>query len=564
MVLRVFAAILLFLPGALLHAQSATTPGAVSLPEPTLNHLSIVWAIGGDDNANGQVTVRFRAQGAAQWRPGLPLRRVPAGSGSGFSWGNRHAGSLFGLQPNTDYEIELTLSDPDGGSAQHVVGARTRPVPVPGTGSVHTATPASLATVLGQAQPGDIVELTTGSYPGFVLGRSGTAGQPLTLRGLPGSRIDGELGLFSRQHVLLQDLTVHGRIRFNASDDISIIGSTVHASATQFNGDGIVCLARCARAYIADNTVIGTTAWTEAAFGSNGANRGEGIVVTGPGHVIVRNTVRGFRDGISFLEETQAVDQYSIDVLDNEVGESADDGIEADFCQHNCRIVGNRLTNSFIAFSSQPSLGGPTWFIRNSAWNVVHIPFKLYRGSVGDVLLHNTIVKTGDGFNAYPGTPIARAYARNNLFLGGEAGTWNGYSSGSGRVVDLQSLQTVNSSLNFNGYGTTRSDFRGRIGAASFESLAQMRSNTSETQGQQVDMTVFENVPAFPQNPLVQYLPVSLVLADDPRVVDVGEVLPNINDDHVGAGPDLGAFERHAGPPSDRIWCDGFELPPCG
>ncbi|MCK7592457.1 hypothetical protein [Pseudomarimonas salicorniae] len=549
-------------------AQTATTAGTARLPEPTLHHLSIEWPISGDSDNDGVVAVRFRQRGTTPWRVGMPLRRVPAGSNAstGNSWTNRHAGSLFGLQPGTTYQVELTLTDPDGGNSQQIVSASTRPVPQPGTGTLRNATPATLNSVLNQSQPGDIVQLAAGSYAGFTLSRDGSAGNPLTLRGLPGAVISGELGLFSRRHVILQTLTVNGRIRFNGSDDISIIDSMINASPSQFNGDGIVCFTRCARAYIANNTVIGTTTWAQSSFGVSGNNRGEGIAVNGPGHVIIGNTVRGFRDGISFLEDSEADDQYSIDVLDNLISESADDGIEADSCFHNCRIIGNRLTNSFIAFSSQPSLGGPTYFIRNVAYNVVHVPFKLYRGSVGDVLLHNTIVKTGDGFNSYPGSgefTIRRAYARNNLFLGGEPGTYAGFSSGSGRVVDIVDLQTSTSSFDYNGYGTTRSDFRGRLGGNSFTSLASLRSNTSEANGQQVDMAIFESAVAFPQNPLVQYAPVTLTLADDARAVDQGVVIPNINDDFNGTGPDLGAFERAAAVPPGRIYCDGFEETPC-
>lgn len=550
--------LLLCLPGVA-RAQ-ASTPGAISLPQPTTRAISIEWAVADDADNDGVVTVRYRAQGQAAWREALPLRRVPAGSNEGFSWANRHSGSLFDLAPATTYEIELSLSDPDGGAQQQVVSATTRAVPAPGNGSLRPATPANLSSVLAAAQPGDIVVLGAGSYAGFSINRSGAVGQPLTLRGQPGAVINGELGLFNRQHIILQALTVNGRIRFNGSNDVSILDCTVNASVSVGAGDGIVSYLRAERAYIANNTVIGTTTWAEGSFGVNGNNRGEGIAVTGPGHVIVGNRVRGFRDGISLLEGNEAVDQYSIDIVDNEISEAADDGIEADFCFHNCRIVGNRLTNTFIAMSSQPSLGGPTWFIRNRAYNVVHVPFKLYRSSVGDVLLHNTIVKQGDGFNAYPGTPISRAYARNNLFLGGAAGSFAGFSSGSGRVVDLQTL-SADSSFNHNGYGSTLGTFSGRIGASSFSSLAQLRSGV-EPQGQQVDMSIFATGLAFPSAPLTQFAAPTLELLPTSAAVDRGEVLPNINDGYLGSAPDLGALEAmlsEPGAPPGRVFRDGFE-----
>jgi hypothetical protein len=405
-----------------------------------------------------------------------------------------------------------------------------------------------------------VIELGAGDYPGFSLERDGTALAPLTLRGTPDARIVGELGLFFRRHVQLRNLRIHGRLRVNGSEDLVIVDNTLTARS-QNAGDGIVCFLRCARLHIEGNSLQGLTVWREAAFGVNGDNLGEGIVVTGPGHVIANNSVRGFRDGISFMEDAGAVDQYSIDVLDNTIAESADDGIEADFCAHNCRIVGNRLVNSFIAFSSQPGLGGPTYFLRNEAYSVVHVPFKLYRGSRGDVLLHNTVVKHGDGFNAYPGTPIRALYARNNLFLGGAAGSFAGFSSGSGRVVDLADLDTTSSSLDYNGYGTQLAEFRGRIGASGFTGLAQLRSLTSEAHAVQLGYDSFASAVAYPADPTQVLLAPALDLAENAPAVDAGIALPGINDDYAGAAPDLGAREFRASDP-DRVFADGFEARP--
>ena len=87
------------------HAQTATTAGAITTPYPTSQGVAIEWAISGDSNANGVVTVRYRPNGGA-WKTGMPLVRVPAGAnttgtfGSGNGqWSNKHAGSLFDLEP---------------------------------------------------------------------------------------------------------------------------------------------------------------------------------------------------------------------------------------------------------------------------------------------------------------------------------------------------------------------------------------------------------------------------------------------------------------------------------
>ncbi|MGH7955544.1 MAG: right-handed parallel beta-helix repeat-containing protein, partial [Opitutaceae bacterium] len=105
----------------------------MSTPYPTFINLAVEWLVEGDDNLNGVVTIGYRAAGQGEWREAMPLRRVPAGRirpilGS-FAWPNKHSGSIFDLQSDTEYEIKLKLMDPDGGSAERTVRARTRPVP---------------------------------------------------------------------------------------------------------------------------------------------------------------------------------------------------------------------------------------------------------------------------------------------------------------------------------------------------------------------------------------------------------------------------------------------------
>lgn len=537
-----------------LWAMPATVAGDISLPEPTLQHVSVIWTISGDDDDDGVVSVRYRPNGTGAWRNSMPLRRVPAGSNGSFSWGESHRGSLFGLQPNTRYQLELSLNDPDGGSVQRRVFVSTRAQPGTGSGTVRAASPATLNSVLNAAQPGDIVELGSGNYNGFTINKDGLSGAPLTLRGSPGATINGEVGLFYRKHVRLENLKVNGRIRFNGSDDISIVDCTVNASA-QFQNYGIVSFLRAERAYIAGNTVTGNTAWQVSSFGGS---EGEGIVVTGPGHVIENNTVSRFRDGISFMEDSQAVDQYSLDVLNNTISQVVDDGIEADFCAHNCRIIGNRITNSFVAMSSQPSLGGPNYFIRNQLYNVAHLAFKLYRNSRGDIILHNTVVKHGDGFNSYTNESISHALVLNNLFLGGQSGNFNGFASGYGKVVDLPTLNANNSRLDYNGYGTSLSAFKGRIDAQNFNSVDQMQDRTSEVNGLRVGYDIFAGNVSFPASPGTIYPAVNLSLKANATALDRGLVIPGINDGFNGAAPDLGAIESMPSMPA-VIFNNSFE-----
>ncbi len=360
------------------------------------------------------------------------------------------------------------------------------------------------------------------------------------------------LTLTGRSYVQFIQLTVNnGRIRIDNSRHIAIRRSTVNSSTTCCDGDGIVALARAENAYIADNVLNGTTRWEEASLGVSGANRGEGIVVTGPGHVVRNNRVTGYRDGISLREGTSAVDQYSIDILQNDLVGNADDGIEADYCLHNCRVMRNRLTNNFIAVSAQPTLGGPNYFIRNVIYNAVHVAFKLHGISTGDVLLHNTVVKNGDAFAVYSGStaPVTRLYTRNNLFIGGPGGTYNGYTSGTGKVMDLRYLDVPTADLNHDGFGSTTGTFTGYLGGTSFSSLSALRSSTTETNAIQVDLGVFATTVAYPSAPMTLYAAPDLRIRSDVPAADAGQVIPAINDGFTGTAPALGAHEPGATPP---------------
>lgn len=530
---------------------NASVAGALSLPNPTLENLTVEWAFSGDANANAQVSVRYRAQGSATWSAGMPLRRTAAGSAADFSWTTRHSGSVFGLSPATIYELELTLTDPDGGSEQRLATARTRAVPAPMAGAtVRPASASTLAAVMNAAQPGDIIELAAGSYSGFTVARDGSEGKPIVIRAATRGSvvINGEVGLFNRNHVQLDGLTVNGRIRFNGSNNVAITRCAVNASAS-LGGDGIVTYLRAENAYIADNVVTGTTAWADSSLGVNGNNLGEGILVTGPGHVIQNNRVVGFRDGISFLEGSEAVDQYSIDVLNNDIEVAADDGVEADFCRHNCRIMRNRITNVFVGLSSQPGLGGPTYFVRNVLYNVAHVAFKLYRESHGDVLLHNTVVKSGDALGLYAGVPIVALYSRNNLLIGGPGGTYGGYTNGSGRVIDISTLDTSSADMNYDALGSNTGSFGGRLGSTSFSSLAQLRSATGEKAAVEVGLGAFAVAPAFPSAAMTRYAVPDLRPAAGGAAVDAGVALPGINDGFSGSAPDAGAYELGAALP---------------
>lgn len=131
----------LFLIAALrLVAADKVTSQSFYVEPPTLISLGFEWHIDGDDNRNASVAVSWRKKGDQAWHEGLPLLRIGNEllneNAIQYVTPNMLAGSIFDLEPGTEYECRFALSDPDGviGKTENVVTVRTRPEPKPATG----------------------------------------------------------------------------------------------------------------------------------------------------------------------------------------------------------------------------------------------------------------------------------------------------------------------------------------------------------------------------------------------------------------------------------------------
>jgi hypothetical protein len=176
-------------------------------------------------------------------------------------------------------------------------------------------------------------------------------------------------------------------------------------------------------------------------------------------------------------------------------------------------------------------------------YNLTFEPFKLSRSSQGDICLHNTAVKVGDGLACFSRQPFDHAFFRNNLCIGGSPGglMFGGYGSGEGLAVNLVS-PGPHCDIDYDAVGAHRMPFKGRIGNQQFAGLAEMREGPYEKHGVRVEISVFKDVP-FPEKPIPELSPQDLRPVPDSLVVDAGLRLPNINDHFLGAGPDIGAYE---------------------
>ena len=116
---------------------------------PTVVSGGVDWAIYGDDNRNATATLEYRRVGAEEWQRGLDLFRLQSEDINAFTGGNAlevsgrggvgvmmrrplliydvpnmFSGSLFRLEPATEYEVRVTMTDPDGVQGPAVQTAR--------------------------------------------------------------------------------------------------------------------------------------------------------------------------------------------------------------------------------------------------------------------------------------------------------------------------------------------------------------------------------------------------------------------------------------------------------
>lgn len=140
--LRPFAFGLLCLAAALpAWSADGTRAGSLAVEPPTLIALGFDWSIDGDDNRNARVAVQYRRAGETRWSQGMDLLRLQreetyVRGALDYVAPNLFSGSLLDLTPDTAYEVQFTMTDPDGitGEAVRTLAVRTRAEPKPAQG----------------------------------------------------------------------------------------------------------------------------------------------------------------------------------------------------------------------------------------------------------------------------------------------------------------------------------------------------------------------------------------------------------------------------------------------
>ncbi len=513
-----------------------TTTGAFQ-KYSTVKSIGFEWNISGDTNHNAQCLVQYRINGTTTWFDAQPLFRVD------FQSYNMLAGSILFLDENTEYEVKLDFSDPDGGSEIRTELISTKPVPVlPVGGNTYHVIPGTaggdgsqsnpfqgIATAQNIAQAGDIFLLHAGDY--------GTGGQVLfTQAGEENNHIvwksagDGDV-IFNKVWIEADYIWLH-ELNFIYAD------GNDYGLRTENNPLGIVitknnfnncnyCIYLNGGGknwYIADNIIVGNN---DPNNGSDFGGEGVELAKTS-GHTVAYNRISRVADGISYP-------RTNVDIYGNDIFETTDDGIEGDYGHNNIRIWGNRISNPLNnGISFQPMNGAPWYVLYNQVAAPGENALKVRIRSDRVLLAHNTLVAWSGPIGV--GSSLMQNFQSNN----------NLWISIEDRYIWETNAGNVHWRTNwdYDGYDWGDYSYAFKWAGQRLVGIPEFQNYTGQAMNSiQVDKnTCFENFDVTSPPPAT--IPFQfMTLKSDCNAVDAGIALVNINEGFTGSAPDLGVYE---------------------
>jgi hypothetical protein len=558
-------------------ADTAKAHGDPVMEAPTLRSLGVYWLIDGDDNANAEVAMELRKAGTPAWRKGPALFRVerrPKGyldqGGAQRApslvvippGGELFAGSAVLLEPDTAYEIKLTLHDPDGGTAEKILKGHTiaepkappnaperHVVPGSGGGTGSTTDPfKGLKAAQDAARPGDRFLVHAGTYAigTWEITKNGEPGKPIIWSGagdgdaiIDGGRSDEKMegtAIFAdKAHdVWFEHLTIrraYNMIRAHDADRLVVRRCHLHhfiCGVVATGNDPV----RQNGFFISDNLFEGIMPWPVTDEQYRTFLESRAIWVTGSGHVFCYNRVRHCKDGIDVGDGPRC---DNTDIHNNDVSECFDDGTEMDGSERNNRCFENRYANVLVGISFQPIYGGPAYAFRNIVYNIRGEPIKWHNAPDGAIAIHNTFVRLGaPAYLATEDSPV-HCVTRNNLFVGT-----------AGRAYSLDPMM-IRCDFDYDGFAGSSGDIFLKWCNARYATADEVRARAPVYHHVVVvdPATVFASGATAPSDNSIVYdaSTIDLRLKAGSAAIDAGEILPGFNDGFSGKAPDLGAYE---------------------
>lgn len=342
---------------------TTTAPAPAFTTVSTFQSIGIYWA-GSGGSASVVCNVRYKPTSTSVWKNGYPLWFDSRGIGGRPV--NEYRGSIVGLDPGTNYDIELSLQ---------------------GTATIKTGTAATWSEVFPEGATTTLNAPTTIS----------TSGTPSAYRIYNGSINGGAANLtINASYIIIRNMTLTNAtvdaIRIGAnSHDIIIEGCDISGWGTILGdgygqaGDAGIRINNASgtnRIIIQRNKIhhphTNTNSWdvTRSIYGTNhplgplGINFENG----GSNHVIRYNEIYSdathyFMDGIGGAENFSfaGFPNANSDIYGNMISQCWDDGIESEGANMNVRVYGNFIDQTFVKVGGASTSIGPFYVFRNVA-----------------------------------------------------------------------------------------------------------------------------------------------------------------------------------------------------
>lgn len=544
-----------------LHSQTAVTAGSIRT-DATFENISVLYNITGDTNRNSSLQINYRetASGAAFQPAAMTMRAYPGLVIDGSTQNrNYHAGSIMHLSPSTGYDIQLILTDPNGGGTSSIISVQTKAIPQPsaaatikyvvpgaGGGNGSSATPfRGIQAAIATAQPGDHYILRPGEYTPFSLSTNGTAAQPIVIQSqtphsaiINGNGIQTGIIILGSSSVPIRHIIIDGLIITDGSIGIDA-QSTQHVTVRNCLISNVDFGYYNRREnnlesdqYITNNYFVGRTVWPQSGIPGE-----RGIDLRGNNNVASYNYITNFADGIS-TDGPAYESSYSLDIHNNDIINAVDDIIEIDGTISNSRVYQNRGYNGRAGVSAAPVFGGPSYILRNEFFNLENSAFKMNRGSSGMVITHNTVSNLVNAMESPAGWQ--NTFMRNNVLF-------------AGRYCFEEYGLVANSLIDDWDYGAYKSTRGGMVNTEEFKwdniryaTISDLQaSGILEANCIQAEFSHFNDI-SLPVSITTSYQPADrdfMPIAGSPAI-NTGASLDNLNDPFVSDGlPDRGALE---------------------
>ena len=494
---------------------------------PTIHCIGIRFSYPG----NPQHTVEYRQAGSPSWKVGHHLTAITNG---------RLAGSLFWLEPNTAYEVKITI-----GSQSYTGTVTTRAdSPAESVGQTYyvatdgndinpgtSASPfATVSKAASLVQPGDTVIVRSGTYNELInFTRSGTLTNPIHFKSETplGAVIDGNgfgttaiVKFTNVDNIVFEGFTVQNTkyaVKIYNSSNNWITGNDISCT----DGHAIEILKNTSTNNVIQyNHIWDTTPGGSSSGGNTGVN-----MEAGRGSIIRYNIVHGLSNGIGSghlmdanLDGDESINP-DIDVYGNIVYDIGDDALEPEGTCINNRLWNNHIYDSFVAISLAPIGVGPAYVFRNTIFECAPIKFHLTMGCRPTYVYHNTSFKgsrSGYGLKTHNLGSSRNVVFRNNIF----------------HASDSYVLYGPGGNLDYNLWFYTGSSYLVQWGTEYYSTLEEFQTAVGEELHGLTGDPLF--VDAWGQDFRIQV---------GSPAIDAGVYIPGINDNYDGAAPDIGAFE---------------------